>query len=305
MKKLFSLLILVALFATLTILVACNQKTPPEINYPEDEKVHVHRFNSPKTYEATCDVEGYTERQCLDCGYYYRYDIKPINPNNHVRWSEKDKKFVTALEKDNDKSYTAKNCSEKSLTVKVCKECGKEETIHGGMGPHSYLYYPGNPEKDQPDEVYNPTCTVAGKNVYYCQTPGCLHKVESGKVKKLEVEIPCAGHLWGDWIVDVDPTCSLTHVANGEKHRVCDNCSEVQTEDILPHTSTAAGVRVEPTCTTVGYTIYVCDNCGIEYKREFVKPLPHDYKFLFELEGKFYYACGCGATQVTDKKIEK
>ena len=260
MKKLFSLLILVALFATLTILVACNQKTPPVIDYPEDEKVHVHRFSSPKTYEATCDAEGYTERQCLDCGYYYHYDIKPINPDNHVYWSEKDRKFVTAFEKDNDKSYSAKNCSEKSLTVKVCKECGKEETIHGGMGNHLWFDgSKGNPNR--PDEVVDPTCTVPGKNVYYCQTPGCLHKLETDEVAKKEVAIPNPGHLWGDWIVDVTPTCSLTHVANGEKHRVCDNCSEVQTEDILPHTSTAAGVRVDPTCTTVGYTIYICDNC--------------------------------------------
>lgn len=299
MKKLFSLLILVALFATLTILVACNQTTPPEINYPEDEKVHVHRFNSPKTYEATCDAEGYTERQCLDCGYYYRYDIKPINPDLHKYYDDKGK-LQDAYVKDNGRSYNAKNCGEISFSVYVCKECGNVDKRDGNRGACDFLNGK-NGKLDIPDETTLPTCTTDGEYVYYCQNPECLYKIQYGKVAKDYKDIPHQGHSWGAWIVDVAPSCSLTHVLVGERHQDCANCGAVQTEDVLPHTSTAAGVKVDPTCTTVGYTIYVCDDCGIEYKRDFVDPTPHEYKFLYELEGKFYYACDCGATKV-DKK---
>ena len=295
MKKLFSLLILVALLATLTILVACKQETT--VNSPVDEDVHIHRFNNPKTYEPTCDVEGYTERKCLDCGYYYRYDIKPIDPNNHVYYNDSKGKFVDAYEKNLEQSYTAKDCSERSFTVWVCKECGKEKKVDGSIGAHDFLEGNQPGELNVPDEILLPTCTTPGKNTYYCQVPGCTEK----KI----ISIPNAGHLWGDWIVDEAPTCSLTHVSDGERHRVCDNCPEEQHEVILPHTSATAGVKVDPTCTTVGYTLYVCDECGIEYKRDFRDPAPHEYTFLYELEGKFYYVCGCGHSITTDKKMEK
>ncbi|MBR2381055.1 MAG: hypothetical protein IKA84_00985 [Clostridia bacterium] len=299
MKKLFSLLIFVALFATVVLLVACQtdaNNNNSVIDYPEDEVPHVHKFTE-KTYQSTCDVEGYTEHTCKDCGYYYRDAIQPINPKNHTYYDAEKGKYMDAYVES--EKIVAKDCSEKNVTIKTCSECGnvsRTESI-----PSCYF------DLEKPDEIVLPTCTEKGKNVYYCHVPGCLRKnAETGELNKKEVDIPCAGHLWDEWIIDVPATCSLTHVSEGVKHRNCLNCDESQDNvTILPHTSSAVGKVVEPTCTTVGYTVYVCDDCGVEYKRDFREPIAHELELKYEIEGTFYYGCQCGYTLTTDKKLEE
>lgn len=288
MKKLFSLLILVALFATLVILVACKSNTDVNNNVvlnPEDEEVHVHKFTE-KTYQATCDVEGYTEHTCKDCGYYYRDAIQPVNPKNHTYYDEAKGKYLDAYVVS--EKIEANDCSEMNVTIKTCSECG-DVTRTESRGACVY-------DMTKPNEVHAPTCTENGKNVYYCQVNPEHKKTETLK---------SVGHLWGEWVVDIPATCSLTHISDGSRHRVCLNCTERQDEVVLPHTCEAGGTVVDATCTTVGYTVYVCDDCGVEYKREFHEPIAHELELKYEIEGIFYYGCECGHMVTTDKKLEK
>ena len=68
-------------------------------------------------------------------------------------------------------------------------------------------------------------------------------------------------HVWGEWIVDSEPTCT----AKGHRHRVCSRCGEAEEEDIgaLGHDWVEIE-RVAATCDADGYVKYRCSVCGEE-----------------------------------------
>ena len=276
MKKLFSLLILVALFATLTILVACKQETPPEYKGPESEVPHVHKYDKLVEVKPTCCSEGYTEHTCKDCGYYYRDKIKSIDSKNHTDWK-------TTVTKAND-------CTEKDVTVRECLGCGEKEIKYGASPA---CVYP-----EQPFDVKNPTCTTDGYYKYECTICKGIKTVTRYATK----------HSWGEWIIDIEATCSHNSVSEGLKHRECTatGCDAVEKDVvILPHTSKAPGKVVAPTCTTVGYIEYVCDDCGVVYHREYKDALGHQFCPKHEVEGKPGVWCThcevCGYSKLTNE----
>lgn len=72
------------------------------------------------------------------------------------------------------------------------------------------------------------------------------------------------GHLYGDWIIDVAPTCNST----GSAHRECSICGHQETK-VLPIDSNAhvfdyehAEVSVAPTCSSTGIGVATCTVCG-------------------------------------------
>lgn len=292
MNKIFSLMILVAILATALLLASCSQETVvnniPDVTAPESEQAHTHTFTT-KTYKPTCDTEGYTEHTCR-CGYYYRDEIKPINPDNHTYYDAQNKEQSSIV----TKNYPAKNCSETSYSVKTCTQCGySSDPIPGNQGAHVWR---NTADNNVPDVVIEPTCTTNGKNIYYCQLCGT----------ETSTTLKAVGHLWGEWIVDVEPECSITHIKLGSQHRTCTKCEEIQTEVILPHTSSQAPTVIAPTCTTVGYSIYICDHCGAEYRRDFREKLPHTFTEWCELEanhGFESHTCkGCGYIELRVKE---
>ena len=110
-------------------------------------------------------------------------------------------------------------------------------------------------------EIIPPTCISQGYTMYTC---------ECGEVAKSEFVQP-QGHDFADWIITNAPTNS----SSGSKERTCQLCGEVEIEEI-PHTHTYIETIVEVTCTTNGYTEYVC-LCGDNYKDNYVNALDHDY----------------------------
>ena len=110
-------------------------------------------------------------------------------------------------------------------------------------------------------EVIPPTCISQGYTKYTC---------ECGEVAKSEFVQPL-GHDFADWIITQEPTNSSA----GSKERTCKLCGELEIEEI-PHTHTYIETIVEVTCTTNGYTEYVC-LCGDNYKDNYVNALDHDY----------------------------
>lgn len=272
MKKIFSILVLVALLATLTILVAC-QKEQPEFKGPANEEPHVHQY-SKKSVPANCHSEGYTEHTCKECGYYYRDDIKPVDPTNHTGMKTS--------------SYKATNCQENDITIKECVDCGYLNTTEGKAGSHKY-------DESRPIDVLNPTCTERGYYKFEC--------LLCGNIRTDSRSAP--GHSWGEWIIDEESVCSINYVANGKQHRECEACDAEEHDIVLPHKSSTAGVVVAPTCTTVGYTEYVCDDCGVTYHRDYKEPLGHDFCPEHEVVGKPGVWCThceiCGYSILTNK----
>jgi Zn ribbon nucleic-acid-binding protein len=286
MKKFFSLLLLVALFATLTILVSCAEEpVGPEV--PENEVPHSHSFTK-KEYIPTCSVEGYTEYLCRDCGYYYRDSFIPKNPNEHTHYDSTKGKNVTSLETT---TYSAKNCQENTVRVTKCLDCGYEEKDEkGSVGPHVW-------DLEHPIESVDATCMTDGYIKYPCEL---CDAIRTDVVKHV-------GHIYGEWILDRNPVCSPTYVANGTKHRTCINCPWTEMEDVLPHYSTKDPILVvAPTCTEVGYSVYVCDHCGTEYVRDYLDALGHEWCAWHDLEGSVEFESRectlCGLAEVRAKK---
>ena len=115
------------------------------------------------------------------------------------------------------------------------------------------------------DKAVAPTCEDKGLTEgSHCSR--CDHKVA-------QEEVDALGHVWGGWIVDKE----ATEEEDGEQHRVCDTCGDVET-GIIPsiahtHNYTPA-VTTEPTCEADGVKTFSC-GCGDAYT-EAIPALGHD-----------------------------
>ena len=69
-------------------------------------------------------------------------------------------------------------------------------------------------------QVTEPTCTEGGYTVYTCK---CGYSYQGS-------ETQAAGHRFGDWVVEVEPTVEY----GGVRHRDCELCGETETEQLPP-----------------------------------------------------------------------
>ena len=116
--------------------------------------------------------------------------------------------------------------------------------------------------------------------------------------------VPCSENkhsAFGEWEIIKEATCT----SDGLKKRVCayDGYSETEKIDKINHNYKKN--IVEPTCTTQGYTVYTCTECGNTYKGDYVATVEHsfkDYKYNNDAtcttDGTKTATCeyGCGTT---------
>lgn len=262
MKKFFSLFILVALFATVMLLAACEETYVPG-DGPESDVVCEHKFVDKKVAK-TCVKDGYTEHTCSECGYYYRDNIVS---SGHTFPDKKD--YVTVVSNPD-------SCTTVTTTMKVCKVCAYTEKVGEPQTTYSHKLV-------LVESVIAPTCTDAGTQLWNCEKCGKM---------PTEKSVPAVGHVWGEWIVDREPTCSVEHVVFGTEHRTCSECYLTEMATILPHSCACEeeGYTGEPctvtppTCYEVGYTTHTCKDCGVEYHRDFVES-EHKYSDWEPVEG--------------------
>ena len=92
--------------------------------------------------------------------------------------------------------------------------------------------------------------------------------------------IPATGHLWSDWIVEIEPTCT----SEGREYRVCTRYPDNPHYEyrIIPMLSPTGQhdwqetSRVDATCTDAGSITYTCSYCGETYV-EALPALGHDW----------------------------
>ena len=281
MKKFFSLFILVALFATVMLLAACEETYVPG-DGPEDAVVCEHKFVDKKV-EPTCVKDGYTEHTCSECGYYYRDDIKD---SGHTIPKDKYRYVVTYPYGDGEPGGDV-GCTTVKTKMRYCTKCDWAEAVEGADPVITDSHYKsGKINTDMMvlvESSGSPTCTEAGT-----QTWGCIYC----GFKDETVDVPALGHVWGEWIVDREPSCSANYVVFGTQHRTCSACSLTEMDTILPHscdcegTDTSCDFAVTPDCEhgTIGYRTHTCKDCGVEYNRDFVEP-EHQYSDWKTVEG--------------------
>ncbi|MBQ8772304.1 MAG: leucine-rich repeat protein, partial [Clostridia bacterium] len=188
-------------------------------------------------------------------------------------------------------------CTEDGQQTRTCK-CGEMETQ-----PISAL---GHDEETHQAQVA--TCQGVGWQSYVtCKREGCDYSTYS--------EIAATGHTDGEWITDVEPTCTT----EGSKHQVCATCGETLKTEKIPVVAHSFGAWMvveastcakqgyeerscfcgetetrdialaehiggqwitdnEPTCTTEGSKHQVCSTCGETIKTEVIDALGHSYQ---------------------------
>ena len=236
-----------------------------------NDEGHVHDFTQT-VVKPTCSLEGYTEYTCSGCDYVYRDSVLPKDAKNHSY-----KEYVV-------KSAT---CTETGLKCKECTACGDKVETKINKLSHSH-------NKDNDYVFLAPTCTEKGIMKNKCVN--CDFEKST--------EISPKGHTWFDWVVVAPATCDGIH---GYRYHICADCGYEEGEEILPHVSADKGVVTDPTCCEVGYTTFVCDECGVAYIRNIVKPTGkhtfgswQDHEEFENLQVR--YCNNCEYYETTEKK---
>ncbi len=219
-----------------------------------------HEFERIGEEAPTCTSSGYKEYKCKNCDESY----KAIGDNAKGHSYE---------ELENSSTATCTTAGTKTLK---CSVCGKELQVNVPALGHDWKA--GTVTKA-------PTCKDKGEISFECsrcsdtrteELPTISHELttvtkdatctEDGSVVttckycdyKEEKTIAKKGHTWADAATSTVPAkCEEAGSATYD----CVNCDETKTETIpaLGHVY-VAGNKVEPTCTTSGYTVYTCKN---------------------------------------------
>lgn len=108
---------------------------------------------------------------------------------------------------------------------------------------------------------------------------------------------PALGHDFGQWMVQTPAACTK----EGTECRVCTRCgvSEERESEAMGHDYETK--IVAPQCTTKGYTLTTCSNCGDSSKSDYTEATGHDYELTVVEPG----CTAAGYTQNTCKNCGK
>lgn len=125
--------------------------------------------------------------------------------------------------------------------------------------------------------------------------------------------IPATGHIWGPWVVDVEPTCT----SEGHEYRICTRYPDSPHREERVIAALSADGRhsydlvdeVAATCTEPGRKVYKCGVCGASYT-ETIPASGHDWEEWVTdrqptstEEGSRYRACRNGTTHIESETI--
>lgn len=165
---------------------------------------HTNAYMDEYVY-PTCEERGYYDIYCPDCGWNQYYWTSPYGHN------------YSPYEVTMDAT-----CNTNGYSIRVCYECGNEETlIIPATGNHYFTSY---------GQTVAPTCTAEGYTVANCITCG---KEVHTKV------VPAAGHKMGEW----ESIRKSTDSSTGLKKRTCSVCNEVEEADTYSHGTIRKGKK--------------------------------------------------------------
>ena len=226
-------------------------------------------------------------------------------PEDMVTPSGKAQTGVTPCEHSYSSKVTAPTCTAKGYTTHTCDICGNSYTdSEVAATGHSYN-----------SVVTAPTCTTVGYTVHTCVTCGNSYR---------DSQVPTIDHTYNS--VVTAPTCNAPGyttykcdcgysyrddevAATGHSYAdgACSVCG-VPDPDHESHTHSYDEVIVTPpTCTTEGYTTYICA-CEMSYEDSRVAATGHSYNSVVTAPtctaaGYTTHTCGTCGDSYTDSEV--
>ena len=306
-----------------------DEEDEPIIMLPSNN-VHEHEFHYLETVKPSCDELGYERFQCLTCGELDKRNYTPATGHDYdeivIREATcKQGGLVLTLCADcgdfyqkttptGEHKYKTVNhnatCKSQGYTEHICEICAYSYITN--LTPiisHSYERVTKEPTCE--DKGYTTsTCTMCGFNYVSDYTEPIEHSWDEGTQVTSStcdaegvIEYTCenceetmisatdaTGHIPGD-----EATCT--------EPQLCSDCGTVLEKAIGHSYETEI---VEPTCTSMGYTIYNCGACGDTYNSDYTEQTEHNYiEVVTEptctSHGYTTYSCeDCDAEYVSD-----
>ena len=206
-----------------------------------------HKEEVIQAVNPTCEKTGLTEGvKCSVCGEILKEqkDV-PATGHSYGEW--------TVTENA--------TCVKEGKETKTCTKCGDVQTRSMAKTAHTEVSIPGT----------EPTCTQPGL------TDGSKCSVCGKILKEQEATKPATGHVYGEWTVVEEATCTK----NGTKTATCTKCGDVKKENIpaIGHKEEVIP-EVAPTCGKAGLTEGLkCSVCGEILKKQTEKPATGKHKY--------------------------
>ena len=250
-----------------------------------------HDYNTIVIRDASCQQGGLELHACKSCGSYYTENT-----------SMTDHKYQT--------NTVAATCTVNGYTEHICINCGfKYISDLTPIAKHDYR-----------PTITAPTCKAKGFTTYKCRN--CDDTYISDYTEP-------SGHQWDEGHIITNSTCESDGVmeydckqcdekiikavsANGHtpgaaatctQPQFCKNCNAILE---LPKGHSYSETVTKPTCTTMGYTTYSCENCDNSYIGNYTDKTSHNYKSTVTAPtcttmGYTTYTCAdCGENYVSD-----
>lgn len=218
------------------------------------DRVNGHKFTEWQTVkEATCvEASGEEVRYCTcysaegqKCDY--KEERKVSKPENHIDddWESDDVQMVPAT------------CEKAGYYHKICSGCEKE--IRKEIPQHSQT------RVEEICKVVPSTCVTNGVETRKCSC---------GTVYDIELPVDDKNHVYGEWVVEKEPGCTV-----GKRYKSCKHHYDVKIWQEIPgngeHSFGPWETVIEPDCTKTGLEKQTCADCGKVVTREL--PTKHDY----------------------------
>ena len=296
---------------------------------------HVHDYRYFETVLPTCTELGYDRFQCSGCGTLQKTNYVPANGHDYdtvvIREASctqgglelhmcKDcgSHYTESTSITNHKYQTSivpATCTMNGYTEHKCIDCGyKYITDLTPLAKHDYR-----------EKVTAPTCKVKGYTTYTCNNCGDIYISDYTEP---------TGHEWDEGHIITNSTCenegvmeydckrcdeSMIKATSSKGHIYGDDatCTEPQTCTVcgavlnLPTGHHYLETVTIPTCTSIGYTTFTCDDCGVSYIGNYTDKAEHHYHgevtypTCTELGYTTYTCTECGDSYKSDYKDKK
>ena len=267
------------------------------------EELKEHNYNI-NIYEVTCESDGYTVKECIDCGYKVIKDIVKstghtigewiidsnsncsIDGHMHTYCINCDMYFEQTINKlGHDFTITTTKeatCSEKGIYEYYCNRCHELYKVDIPKVEHNYKKQIVFGDDYNNIKNHYPYVMIGNeKEIYTCVDCGYIKKWSDTYSGVYMSSASSCAHELSDWVIVSEASCESI----GLMHKVCLKC-----ENIVNLVSSHGGHDYiyhngkNPTCLEFGYDeYYTCSLCNFSTYEE-IEALDHDYIEKYRLD---------------------